>query len=130
MTWVRHRPIALSWALLLAFVAVLGVTVHRYTAGGVAVRDDVLGLVLRLLVLGAVVAAYLRTGGSTTASPEGLRVHDGIRRVDVPAARVAKVAEEPDRNGAVAVLQGGRRLPLPGVPAGAVRDVRRQLGRR
>lgn len=127
MTWVRHRPIALSWALLLAFVAVLGVTVHRYTAGGVAPGEDVLGLVLRLVVLGVVVAAYLRTGGSTTASPEGLSVHDGIRRVEVPAARVTKVVEDPTRNGAVAVLEGGRRLALPGVPADAAREVRRRL---
>lgn len=130
MTWVRHRPIALSWALLLAFLAVLGVTVHRYTAGGVAVGGDLLGLLLRLLVLGVVVAAYLRTGGSTTASREGLSVHDGLRRVEVAAARVTRVVEDPARNGAVAVLEGGRRLPLPGVPAESVRDVRRQLGRR
>ncbi|MGC5585384.1 hypothetical protein ACQE98_12945 [Ornithinimicrobium sp. W1679] len=127
MTWVRHRPIALSWALLLAFLAVLGVTVHRYTAGGVAVGEDLLGLVLRLVVLGVVVAAYLRTGGSTTASSDGLSVHDGIRRVEVPTAQVSKVVEEPSRNGAVAVLQGGRRLALPGVPAEAVHDVRRRL---
>lgn len=130
MTWVRHRPVALSWALLLAFLAVLAVTVHRYSAGGVAVGEDLLGLVLRLLVLAVVVAAYLRAGGSTTASPEGLSVHDGIRRVEVAPGRVHEIAEEPSRNGAVAVLEGGRRLPLPGVPAGSVRDVRRLLGRR
>ena len=82
---------------------------------------------LRLVVLGVVVAAYLRTGGSTTASPEGLSVHDGIRRVEVPAARVTKVVEDPTRNGAVAVLEGGRRLALPGVPADAAREVRRRL---
>lgn len=130
MTWERHRPKALSWTLLAALLLLVGQSVWRYTAGDVPVADDLLGVGLRVVVVGLVVATYLRAGGSTTVTPEGLVVHDGIRRVEKPAAVVEKVEEDPGRNGAVAVLRDGRRLELPGVPADAVRDVRRRLRRR
>ncbi|MFK5634993.1 MULTISPECIES: hypothetical protein [unclassified Ornithinimicrobium] len=130
MTWERHRPKALSWTLLAALLLVLVMSVWRYTAGEVPPAEDLLGILLRVVVVGLLVATYLRAGGSTTVTPEGLVVHDGIRRVEKPAAVVEKVEEDPRRNGVVAVLRDGRRLELPGVPAGSVRDVRRQLRRR
>lgn len=127
MTWTRHRPKALSWALLLAFVLVIVVTVRRYTVGDVAVGDDVVGLVLRLAVLVLIVLAYLRAGGSTTASRDGLVVHNGLRATEVPASAIAKVAEEPRRGGAVVMLTTGQGLELPGVPLDDVAKVRRAL---
>lgn len=127
MTWTRHRPKGLSWALLLAFVLVIGFTVHRYTAGGVAVGEDVVGLVLRLAVLVVIVVAHLRIGGSTTAASEGLTVHDGIRATQIPGSSIATVQEDPRRGGVVAVLTNGRGVELPGVPAADLREVRRAL---
>ncbi|OLT15610.1 hypothetical protein BJF80_09455 [Serinicoccus sp. CUA-874] len=127
MTWTRHRPKALSWALLLAFVLVIGLTIARYVGGEVSVGDDVLGLVLRLAVLVVVVVAYLRSGGSTTASTDGLVVHNGVRATEVPAAAIKGVEEDPRRGGAVATLAAGGAVELPGVPAADVRQVRRVL---
>lgn len=127
MTWTRHRPKALSWALLLAFVLVIGVTVHRYTAGSTALADDLLGLAVRLAVLVLIALAYLRTGGSTTASREGLVVHNGIRATEVPTAAIKAVQEDPRRGGVVALLTTGQGVELPGVPLTDVRQVRRAL---
>ncbi|ANS80112.1 hypothetical protein SGUI_2716 [Serinicoccus hydrothermalis] len=127
MTWTRHRPKALSWVLLLAFVLVIGFTIARYVGGEVAVQNDVLGLVLRLAVLVVVVLAYLRTGGSTTASKDGLVVHNGLRATEVPAALVRNIDEDARRGGAVAMLTTGEAVELPGVPATDVRQVRRAL---
>ena len=127
MTWTRHRPKALSWALLLAFVLVVGFTTQRYTGGGVTVGEDVVGLVLRVAVLVLIVLAYLRIGGSTTASSEGLVVHNGIRAAQIPGASITKVQEDPRRGGVVAVLSTGRGVELPGVPADDLRQVRRAL---
>ncbi|WP_151526479.1 hypothetical protein [Serinicoccus kebangsaanensis] len=126
MTWTRHRPKALSWAFLLAFVLVVGFTVSRYL-GDVAIGEDVLGLTVRLAVLALIVLAYLRTGGSTTASRDGLVVHNGIRATEVPAALIKSVDEDPRRGGATAMLTTGQGLELPGVPRADVRQVRRAL---
>lgn len=130
MTWTRHRPKALSWALLLAFVLVIVFSVRRYATGEVAVGDDVVGLLLRVAVLVLIAVTYLRTGGSTTASPDGLVVHNGVRAAEIAATAVATVEEDPRRGGAVAVLVNGRRVELPGVAGTDVRDLRRQLKRR
>ncbi|WP_298751334.1 hypothetical protein [uncultured Serinicoccus sp.] len=127
MTWTRHRPKALSWALLLAFVLVVGFTIARYTGGGVSVGEDLLGLVVRLAVLVLVVLAYLRTGGSTEVSREGLVVHNGLRATQVPAQAVRTIQEDPRRGGVVALLTTGQAVELPGVPITDVRQVRRAL---
>lgn len=130
MTWTRHRPKGLSWALLLAFVLVIGFTVYRYTAGDVPVGEDLLGLTLRLVVVVLIVLAYLRTGGSTSASADGLVVHNGIRATEIPRATVDKVIEDPQRGGVVARLTSGQAVELPGVPAADLREVRRALSKR
>ncbi|GAA4868963.1 hypothetical protein AVL62_11405 [Serinicoccus chungangensis] len=127
MTWTRHRPKALSWALLLAFVLVVGFTIARYAGGDLAVGDDLLGLVVRLAVLVLIVLAYLRTGGSTQASREGLVVHNGLRATQVPAAVIKTIQEDPRRGGVVALLTTGQAVELPGVPITDVRQVRRSL---
>lgn len=127
MTWTRYRPKALSWALLLAFVLVVGFTISRYAGAGVALGDDLLGLTVRLSVLVLIVLAYLRTGGSTTVSREGLVLHNGIRATQVPAEAVRTVQEDPRRGGVVALLTTGQGLELPGVPITDVRQVRRAL---
>ncbi|WP_130011214.1 hypothetical protein [Serinicoccus sediminis] len=127
MTWTRHRPKALSWALLLAFVLVVGFTIARYAGGGVALGDDLLGLAVRLAVLALIVLAYLRTGGSTSASREGLVVHNGIRATQVPTEAIRTVQEDPRRGGVVALLTTGQGVELPGVPITDVRQVRRAL---
>lgn len=130
MTWVRHRPKTLAWTLLAAVVLVVGQGVWRYARGGVAVEEDLLGLVFRVAVVALLVGVYLRSGGVTTASTEGLVVHDGIRRLEFPAATVRKVDRDPARGGAVAVLSDGRRVELPGVAGDQARDVWRELRRR
>lgn len=127
MTWVRHRPKALAWTLLAAVLLVVGQGAWRYTRGGVDVSEDLWGLVFRVAVLALLVGVYLRSGGVTTASRDGLVVHDGIRRHEVARAQVREVAEDTARNGAVAVLQDGRRLELPGVAGDQVRQVRGAL---
>ncbi|WP_299519116.1 hypothetical protein [uncultured Serinicoccus sp.] len=127
MTWTRHRPKALSWALLLAFVLVVGFTIARYTGGGVSVGEDLLGLVVRLAVLVLVVLAYLRTGGSTEVSRKGLVVHNGLRATQVPAQAVRTIQEDPRRGGVVALLTTGQAVELPGVPITDVRQVQRAL---
>ncbi|WP_298889630.1 hypothetical protein [uncultured Serinicoccus sp.] len=127
MTWTRHRPKALSWALLLAFVLVVGFTIGRYTGGEVALGEDLLGLVVRLAVLVLIVLAYLRTGGSTQVSREGLVVHNGLRATQVPAQAVRTIQEDPRRGGVVALLTSGQGVELPGVPITDVRQVRRAL---
>jgi hypothetical protein len=130
MTWVRHRPKTLAWTLLAAVVLVVGQGVWRYARGGVAVEEDLFGLVFRVAVVALLVGVYLRSGGVTTASTEGLVVHDGIRRLEFPAATVRKVDRDPARGGAVAVLSDGRRVELPGVAGDQARDVWRELRRR
>ena len=130
MTWVRHRPKTLAWTLLAAVVLVVGQGVWRYTRGGVALEEDLLGLVFRVAVVALLVGVYLRSGGVTTASAEGLVVHDGIRRLEYAAATVRKIDQDAARGGAVAVLSDGRRVELPGVAADQARDVWRQLKRR
>ncbi|GGK79766.1 PH domain-containing protein [Ornithinimicrobium pekingense] len=127
MTWVRHRSRSLSWALLAAVLLVVSQGVWRYTRAGVPLAEDGWGLVMRVVVLGLLVGVYLRAGGATTASEDGLSVHDGVRRHDFPRASVRTVEEDPARNGAVAVLQTGRRVELPGVSGSEVRAVRRAL---
>lgn len=127
MTWVRHRPKGLSWTLLLAVLLILGQGAWRYTRGGIALEEDLWGLVFRVAVLGLLVGVYLRAGGSTTASAEGLVVHDGIRRHEVGRALVQQVEADKARSGAVALLKGGRRLELPGVSDTQVREVRNAL---
>lgn len=130
MTWVRHRPKTLAWTLLAAVLLVVGQGVWRYTRGGVALEQDLVGLVFRVAVVALLVGVYLRSGGVTTASGEGLVVHDGIRRLEYPVATVRTVDRDPARGGAVAVLTDGRRVELPGVGADQARDVWRQLKRR
>ena len=127
MTWVRHRSRSLSWTLLGAVLLVVGQGVWRYSSGGVLVTEDMWGLLMRVVVLGLLVGVYLRAGGVTTASADGLMVHDGIRRYEFPRATVRAVEEDTARNGAVAVLQDGRRVELPGVGGPDVRAVRRAL---
>ena len=127
MTWVRHRTKSLAWTVLAALVLIVGQGVWRYSSGEVTPGEDVVGLVLRVVVVGLLVGVYLRAGGATTATREGLVVHDGVRRRTVPRAEITKVEEDPSRNGAVAVLRDGRRLELPGVGAAQVREVRRAL---
>lgn len=130
MTWTRHRPKALSWALVLAFVLVIVFTVRRYTSGGVAVSDDLVGLVLRLAVLVLIAVTYLRIGGSTTVSADGLVVHNGVRALEIERGAVTAVREDPRRGGAVAVLGNGRAVELPGVPMSDVATLRKRLKRR
>lgn len=127
MTWVRHRPKALAWTLLAAVLLVVGQGAWRYTRGGVAPGEDLWGLVFRTAVVALLVGVYLRAGGATTASADGLVVHDGIRRHEVSTASVRQIEPDASRNGAVAVLQDGRRRELPGVGAAQVREVRGAL---
>lgn len=127
MTWVRHRPKGLAWTVLAALLLIVGQGVWRYTRGGVPPEQDLLGLVLRVVVVALLVGIYLRSGGSTSASRDGLTVHDGVRQHQLPAADVSKVEEDPARNGAVAVLRNGRRVELPGVAGSQVKEVRRAL---
>lgn len=130
MTWVRRRPKTLAWTLLGAVLLVVGQGVWRYTRGGIPLDQDLFGLVFRVAVVALLVGVYLRSGGVTTASGEGLVVHDGIRRLEFPAATVRKVDRDPARGGAVAVLSDGRRVELPGVAGDQARDVWRELRRR
>lgn len=130
MTWQRHRPKGLAWTLLATFVLILGLSVSRYTGGEVAPGDDVLGVVLRVVVLAVIVLLYLRSGGSTSADAQGLVVHDGVRRQLVPPAAIERVTEHTRRPGAVALLKGGRVLELPGVPVADLPALRRALRRR
>ena len=129
MTWVRHRSRSLSWTVLAAVLLVIGQGVWRYSRSAVDVTDDRWGLVMRVVVLGLLVGLYLRAGGATTASPDGLVVHDGVRRHTLPRATIRAVEPDAARNGAVAVLQGGRRVELPGVAGSEVPSVRRALRR-
>lgn len=127
MTWVRRRSRSLSWTLLAAVLLVVGQAVWRYTRGGVMVTEDMWGLVMRVVVLGLLVGVYLRAGGVTTASAEGITVHDGVRLHEFARASVRNVEVDTSRNGAVAVLQNGRRVELPGVEGSQVPAVRRAL---
>lgn len=127
MTWERRRHKGLAWALLAALLMVLGNGVWRYTAGGVPLGQDLLGVVLRVVVVGIIVLAYLRSGGSTTASRDGLVVHDGVRRREVAPAQVARIVEDPNRGGALVRLTTGGHLELPGVALTDIPAVRRQL---
>ncbi|GAA5166016.1 hypothetical protein [Ornithinimicrobium tianjinense] len=127
MTWVRHRSRSLAWTVLAAVLLVVGQGVWRYSRGAVDITDDRWGLVMRVVVLGLLVGLYLRAGGATTASRDGLVVHDGVRRHTLPRATVRAIEPDATRNGAVAVLHGGRRVELPGVAGSDVRAVRRAL---
>ncbi|MFX0538886.1 hypothetical protein ACQBAT_12650 [Ornithinimicrobium sp. Y1847] len=129
MTWERHRHIGLAWALLAGLLLVVGNGVWRYTGGGVALSDDLPGAFLRVVVVGVIVLAYLRSGGRTTATCEGLVVHDGVREHTIAADQVAQILEDRRRGGGLAVLKSGRRLELPGVPAKDLRTLQRQLKR-
>jgi hypothetical protein len=127
VTWVRHRPKGLSWALLLAVVLIFVTSVTRYAGGEVAPAEDLPGVLLRAVVLLLLVATYLRSGGRTTVDPDGVEVHDGLRGTRVDRAQVARVEEDPRRRGVVLVLSSGRRRELPGVPADDLAQVRTLL---
>lgn len=127
MTWVRRRSKTLAWTVLVGIVLLVGQAVWRYTEGGVPLDQDLLGLALRVAALGLLVGIYLTAGGSTSASPAGLTVHDGIRRTEVTPALLTKVEEDKTRGVVVASLADGRRLVLPGVPPAELREVRRHL---
>lgn len=129
MTWERHRHKGLAWALLAALLMVVGNAVWRYTRGGVPVDQDLFGIVLRVVVVGIIVLAYLRSGGSTTATRDGLVVHDGVRRREVAPVLVSKIVEDPRRGGAAALLTTGGHVELPGVALADIPAVRRQLRR-
>lgn len=90
MTWVRHRTKSLAWTVLAALVLIIGQGVWRYSSGEVTPGEDVVGLVLRVVVVGLLVGVYLRAGGATTATREGLVVHDGVRRRTVPRAEITR----------------------------------------
>lgn len=127
MTWVRHRSRSLSWTLLAAVLLVVVQGVWRYSRGGVPATEDPWGLLMRVVVVGLLVGVYLRAGGATTASADGLVVHDGVRQHTYPRSTVRTVDQDKARNGAVAVLQDGRRVELPGVTGAQVPAVRRAL---